>query len=622
VHPGRLRAVPKHEDSNNPGPTPESPTELPKIILMSSQKMEKGLDQADTMALIKSCGRDLENLLESYHNASTLEELHAARVLISAESNELHRLNMDLLREIGVEINNNDNNIDDEDTSSDDDSFDTDSKGGGSFFTIPEMRFVPWTEANSLRSPPRKHVTIQIPQNQPTPADRNPSSKLPVTYGQKKTSADPDTKGKGPEEGNKLRKEFKRAGLPPSDSQPLEELPERIRICSLQLSIFLDYNIHDSTFNWSSYSRTPFVILRPFKFLVDKGEEIRQALDDLKKIRLERFPGRSEDEYDELWEHERPEDDIPPRVVDPHELSEAVLTALIKDLDCLTSFMDGYLKPTMTIGQFGHAFFSDLWFVYPARSLIYVKDKKVPHKIWKVIQRTGGRWGQIPSGKRIVDKNDGEWSQSFSPFVIDCFHLDYDGNRYVQTYRQIEIDHFEGALSVLSLPVIPVDIAEKAGLIDPRDLVARGEEFVKCTGPSHRQYVGRNQIIRPNGAKLYEMDADVPENATRHAEWIDSEVMVDFERALQEMPSWRPGISDLKLYKQLHQVQQHDKAFDGLEIDDVWDSMMSQRVMYEEWNKIHKWSKERMNPTQEEDLLLLPERVFAFVFRTRKWGKL
>lgn len=43
-------------------------------------------------------------------------------------------------------------------------------------------------------------------------------------------------------------------------------------------------------------------------------------------------------------------------------------------------------------------------------------------------------------------------------------------------------------------------------------------------------------MLRPNGDKLHEKDADVPENATRYAEWIGSEVMVDFERALQEIP--------------------------------------------------------------------------------------
>ncbi|GAW27235.1 putative AAA family ATPase [Rosellinia necatrix] len=302
-------------------------------------------------------------------------------------------------------------------------------------------------------------------------------------------------------------------------------------------------------------------------------------------------------------------------MVNPTELGVAELTALIKDLHCLTRFMDGYIEPAMMTRQQDHVFFSDLWFVYPARSLIYIKDKKVPHKIWKVIQRTGGRWGyKTPRKGPTGDYMDS--TQCFSPFVIDCFHLDYDGARYVHTYRQIQIDHFEGHQPVMSLPAIPIDVAQKAGFVDRQALVKRGKEFVECTQPSHRQYAGRNQILRPNGAKLHDVEIDIPENATRHAEWIESEVMVDFERALQEMPGWRPGINDLELYKTKEEVKTHR----GVEIDNVWDSKLSEHVLYEEWTKIQLWDKARTHPTEDEDLLLLPDRVFAFVFRTRKWA--
>ncbi|KAI0490449.1 P-loop containing nucleoside triphosphate hydrolase protein [Xylaria cf. heliscus] len=277
--------------------------------------------------------------------------------------------------------------------------------------------------------------------------------------------------------------------------------------------------------------------------------------------------------------------------------------------------MDGYIQPTISIGQFNHVFFSDLWFVFPARSLIYTKDKEVPHKVWKVIQRTGGGWAQEGAVKTgpsdFVDS-----TQGFGPFVIDCFHLDYDGIRYVQTYRQIRIDHFEGCQTLLSLPTMPIYVAEKEGLINRDALIERGTEFVKCTRPSLRQYAGRNQILRPNGDKLHEKDADVPENATRYAEWIESDVMVDFERAVQEMPGWRPGVRELDLYKARNEAGPY-VALDG---DIGWDVKLSEQVIIEERSKIQDWDKNRSNPTDEDDLLLLPERVFAFVFRTRKWA--
>jgi hypothetical protein len=560
-------------------------------------------DLKDAIDIVKSMveqGENIGYLLKQHDSGlnSYLEELGCS---ITSEVKRLAKLRSSLSKRCGADT---------DDEESDDEDF---------FFSIPEMKFVRWREAISQESPPREHSTLQVPSSQPTPDDLNPSqeqARYTLSVRPKEALPDSDSKHKSPEVAVDRPRPFKRAGLA-GDLQPLEELPDCIRICSQRLTIFLDYNIHDSSLNWSSYQRTPFIILRPFKFLVYKGQEIRTALTSLERIRREQFPSRSEEEHDEDWKAVRPVDDLPPQVVSPADLEPAQLTALIKDLRCLTHFMDGYIEPTMTIGQLDHVFFTDLWFVFPARSLIYVRDKKVPHKIWKVIQRTGGRRDGVglslregPPGHHLVDR-----TQGFQPFVIDCFHLDYDGTRYVQTYRRVQIDYFEGTQPLTSLPVMPIRAAEQAALVDRQALVERGKEFVKCTRPSYRQYVGRNQILRPNGAKLHDKDADIPENATRYAEWIESEVMVDFEKALQEMPGWQPGISDLELFKD------EVNGFRCIDVDNVWDSKLSEDVIYEEWDKCQRWDKERTHPTEEEDLLLLPARVFAFVFRIRKWGK-
>ncbi|TGJ79258.1 hypothetical protein E0Z10_g9506 [Xylaria hypoxylon] len=472
-----------------------------------------------------------------------------------------------------------------------DDSSDEESPPSG-YFSIPELRFVPWADAKSLKSLPAEHSTLQIPISQRVPDSPDPSSersKNILKPGPKKTS-DTDSKRKSVQDTNKRPTEFKRAGR----HQPIRS--------HLKSSL----TAYESARSGSASSLTTTYTI---------SHSIGAQTAGLQKVRLECFPGQSEDEYDEWWEKHRPEDDLQAaRLVSPAKLDQEHLTALIKDLRCLTSFMDGYIQPTMSIGQFNHIFFRDLWFVFPARSLIYTKDKEVPHKIWKVIQRTGGQWVREGVGKsRPGDYVDS--TQGFSPFVIDCFHLDYDGIRYVQTYRQIQIDHFEGSQPLLSLPVIPIHVAEKEGLIDRDALIERGTEFVKCTRRSLRQYAGRNQILRPNGDKLHEKDADIPENVARYAEWIESDVMVDFERALQEMPGWRPGVRELDLYK----ANNEENPLYGVELDGIWDSKLSEHVLFEEWDKVQDWDKKRTNPTNEDDLLLLPERVFAFVFRTRKW---
>lgn len=572
-----------------------------------ARNVEKSIDAVNSML---DWGKAMEKLLES-GDMSAQDSLEDLGYSLASGLKKLEYLRLRLSKEDEADI---------------EPAADSESTGSPQvmFRTIPELKFVPWREASSVESPPPEHFAIQIPFAQPTADDLSPSKPrrkvnrtsnnvavrpkevLEVRY-------DTDCKLRAPDGVVEKPRPFARAGLL-DDSRPLEELPDRIRICSQILSLFLDYNIHDGSLNWSSYERTPFIILRPFKFLVYNATEIRTELANLEQIRHERSPSLSEEDHDRLWKKASVEDDIPPLQVVPEQLEANLLTALIKDLRCLTRFMDGYIEPTMTIDQRDHVFFTDLWFVFSAKSLIYIKDKKVPQKIWKVIQRTGGRreWRSVGSSERVDSTFD------FSPFVIDCFHLDYDGTRYVHTYRRIKMDYFEGTQPLTSLPVMPIGAAEKAQLVDRRALVERGQHFVKLTRPRHGQYVGRNQIVRPNGTKLHETDTEVPENITRYAEWIESEVMVDFENALQEIPGWRPGINDLDLYKG---NAEDSRDYKGIELDSIWDRKSSERVLYDELNKCQRWDKERTNPTEEADLLLLPDRVFAFVFRIRKWGE-
>jgi ribosomal protein L36 len=476
-----------------------------------------------------------------------------------------------------------------------------------------DLKFVPWKEASSLKPPDALHAAIEIPIGQPSRDDLvGTSDRLPQRDEPQRKEQPSDTSKHAP------KKLFQRRGWQTDHLHvnPPEELPDRIRICSLRLGVYMDYNIHDTSLNRSTYRRTPYTIPRPFKILVEKNVEIREGLVELEKIRSRRSPGMTEADHDRAWKADMPQDLPEMDRFDGAKCNFAELTAMIKDLRCLVQFMDGYIAPTIQhIGASSQVYFSDLWFVFPARSLLYIRDKEVPQKIWKVIQRTGGTRDTVVSSRpsKRADRTHG-----FVPFYIDCFHLDHDGTRYIQMYRQIKIEYFEDYQPLASLPVIPFDVAQKLGYTDKQALARRGKEFVQCTTqPRHKQYTGRNQILRPNGGKLNEKDADVPESATRYAEWIESEVMVDFQRALQEIPNWRPKAKELDLFKALSPP----RDYTGLDNDTIWDTKVSDQVADEAWEKCQTWDKTRTHPSEEQDLLLLPERVFGFVFRTRKWGE-
>ncbi|KAF2733832.1 hypothetical protein EJ04DRAFT_604115 [Polyplosphaeria fusca] len=369
--------------------------------------------------------------------------------------------------------------------------------------SIPELRTVPWKTLSNLRSPDKVHYAVEYSLYQPTETDLDPNEERASKSRTNRRSHKARAEVKEPQQNCETSVETEETDSPPSKTrQGPRELPERVRINSQRLAIFLDYNVHDRTLAWSSYERTPLCFLRPYKFLVSKNEQIRSELKDMERIRSDRRPG-TEEEYNEELKRTLPEDEIPPHEVKLDAVPVVQLTALIKDLRCLVKFMDEFVQPSIERiwSRTDHVFFSDLWYLYPAGSLIYVKNKKVPQKIWKVIQRTSGRRYMTPPIDDHYD-HSAPWFLKFTPFVIDCFHIDYDGSRYVRTYETLRIEHFEGFQPVTSLLVLPLQAAEEEGLVDRKVLIARGQDFVKCTRASHREYVGRNQILRPNGLKL------------------------------------------------------------------------------------------------------------------------
>jgi hypothetical protein len=259
--------------------------------------------------------------------------------------------------------------------------------------------------------------------------------------------------------------------------------------------------------------------------------------------------------------------------------------------------------------------FSDLWFLFPQGSLIFSKDRNIPQQVWRVIQRTGGRrYLSQPTGRA----ND--YRTSFSPFVIDCYHLDYDGTRYCPIYHQFEINEFDGMQSVQSLQVIPLIVAEREPkLIDRDALLARGREFISyTTNAHHRYYSGRSYHRTTYGRKLSDLtDGGNARNVSQYPERVDSEVIVDFARAIQEVPWWRPNDNDPE-YSFADSAETGDDT--GIDRDSSWDQKFRDEFMEQESRKWRLWEKTQSVP-QGEDLLLLPDRVFAFVLRSRRWGR-
>lgn len=87
----------------------------------------------------------------------------------------------------------------------------------------------------------------------------------------------------------------------------------------------------------------------------------------------------------------------------------------------------------------------------------------------------------------------------------------------------------------------------------------------------HRLYSGRSQSLTPDGSKLSDLEASVVKSTSYHSERIDSEVIVDFARAFQEVPWWRPSGNE----PNFHTMEVEERGYGFIEKDEEWDKVMN-----------------------------------------------
>lgn len=394
------------------------------------------------------------------------------------------------------------------------------------------------------------------------------------------------------------------------------ELPEFIVMKSMRLLTYIEDEIHDgppNAFNWISYSgsNVHFTIQRPFKMLAFFNNDIRNHLVKLEERRRSIKSMLTEDDYDDDWRLNPPPDGVYKPIQTVPQL-----TGLIKDFRALIKFMDHYIEPAISRKPTENVYFSDLWYTFAPGSLIYLKDPKVPQKIWRVVQRAQFKYSNENTEKGSNGPIPRKYRKLNPKLFLECYYLDFNGDNYIPISKEIFLENFDGLKPVTSLPAYPIQAAAADRDIDLEAMVNRGREFIECTRPSHRDYTGRNQLQTPAGDDMIESDVILPENVSRYSESIDSEVMVDIERALQAVPTWTPKRSIVSTLGS--EVTDEDFGIDT-DRDYMWDRQNTDRLMFTAAKKWTRWDRDNP-PTEREDLLLLPGRIFAFVFRTRKWG--
>lgn len=477
---------------------------------------------------------------------------------------------------------------------------------------VPQLKTVSWDDYKQRMGTnvPDEHFAIEILPQDPR-ITRGPQGRRHTKLG--KSELVPNIEKNGVQLSSPIQLES------PHHRLDVKFFPSRIRINSLPGKRILD-GLVDNVLKFSGMGGKPLVLTRPYKLLVHIEQDIREKLskmeEDHEKMQKEGNWGKAFDQSD------RRDSRFSncATFFMPFEwsvLTESESTEAIDDFRCIVTFIDTYITPLRKCLKDPYkVHFGELWHLFPQGSCVYVRDKSVHQKLWRVTQAVGGRkYLDMPEGSK-----KGSWEDKSSSFSLNCYYLDFDGTRFLRVFRNFFIEPFSELQSVSLLPLIPIKVAERENLVQRDAVMARSNQFLDCTKPVCRYYEGRSLSLTPLGEQLQKPNPNGLGLSRVYSETIESQVMVDFERGVQAMPDWNPSnfLNDGEPVKvddaEIENVDEH------CDDDRVWDAKMREEFLEDEEVKWQKWDREGEQPSGD-DLLLLPDRVFAFVFRTRTWGE-
>ena len=423
-----------------------------------------------------------------------------------------------------------------------------------------------------------------------------------------------------------------------SSLQAHEELPERMRINSWSLLLILSQLVSEK---WRLDSK---VLRRPFKILFQYEEEIKNIL------------ARLEEVWKDAETQEPVSNDISGIRFVAHCFcktcrefnSEPLIESFValQDLQTLYSFIESVLLPykeKIRSPETSWIYFSDLWLVFqPGDHAVNASPHDIrdaaPQIIGQPIEQEILRVHKTWGGRAILDTIHRREPSSPSEdvpiedFGLAMYYLDFNGKSYNAYFFEVCIKAFDGMKELTSSGFFPLRSRKDAQLYE-EGLRKRGELFRDLAGrPQHRDYLGYS-IAQPATG-----ESSLLESKPRPPEYIDSEVMIDFDTALEWNSDWIPRSDSFESHNptnpqqesfllELTYWQDHErrqiswKVPDNIFDDHCVDTTMAEKFVDSDHFFVHRLEGKPF-PLGEHDYMLLPGRVFGFVFRTRRWAQM
>jgi len=354
------------------------------------------------------------------------------------------------------------------------------------------------------------------------------------------------------------------------------------------------------------WGREPYTFMRPFAHLIHFHPKVKDRLESILATSL---PGGDEE---------------------------------TQQLQCYVSFVEEHLLPL--VHQFDDATqdskarrvrHEDLWYLFKPGELVYVPintlkkvwgddtgsfgyKNRVCQSIWRIeiLQPHAGDFNNFIYGSADVDTE-----------AVACLHfVDYDGSAYKPVPFNVRIPGYNGSKDIRKLEVYPLRFAldSEALLVEHRAL---GLRFTECIEQRRVMYKAWTLLTEPNG-RYWVNSAG---KRMHSPEFIEGDVIIDFQEAFNACPHWKSyyGLDSHSWESRIETSSDQFPIF-------LWSDTTRTKLLFS-WPHVvvstddigflegapfrqkHPYGVSGLEKPIDEDLAILPRRLFGYALRERKF---
>ncbi|KAI3332582.1 hypothetical protein F4824DRAFT_289801 [Ustulina deusta] len=360
--------------------------------------------------------------------------------------------------------------------------------------------------------------------------------------------------------------------------------------------------------------------------------------------------GKSDDDDDD-------DDDDAESVVSVDSNAEDLDTIMdsveaLRDMRCYVNFVDNEIMPLYkqydgTTAE--RVKYDDLWSLFRVGDLICMPAAGETagryHELWRIyrIELPAPEPSYSSSGwEFLMDEIQQNKKETFNIFA---YYIDHDGNSFGAVRHTFNIASFPGERLIESLEVFPIRYR-----VDYQQVLASlketGRHFQKLLTDRHQSYnawtLTRNPPFDTKEAED-EILRDENNVLMRHPEFVESDVIVDMAEAYQKNPDWRPSFHRLTPNKKLRCDSADDEmkiqhwldggrqslayaqselvqTADGVEARQRRENLAVDTFLKQRLKGARRYEAELQTlDLRDEDLVLLPKRMFAYALRERRF---